>query len=68
MSCAACGHDNGPDKDYGSRQVVCDGCGRTYDTERSAVALMLQRAAPAADPRREGLAAAAPQHHPSQIP
>lgn len=48
MSCAACGHDNGPDKDYGSRQVVCDGCGRTYDTERSAVALMLQRAAPAA--------------------
>lgn len=45
---AACGHDNGPDKDYGSRRVVCDGCGRTYDTERSAVALMLQRAAPAA--------------------
>lgn len=42
---AACGHDNGPDKDYGTRKIVCDGCGRTYDTERSATHLMLQRAA-----------------------
>ena len=43
---AACGHDNGPG-DYSTRRVVCGGCGREYDTEASAVALMLDRAASA---------------------
>lgn len=39
---AACSHDNGPGDM--SRRVVCGGCGRTYDTEVNAVALMLARA------------------------
>lgn len=41
---ASCGHNNGPDKDYGGRQIICDGCGKQYDTDLSATLLMLRRA------------------------
>ncbi|GAB36148.1 hypothetical protein GOOTI_202_00040 [Gordonia otitidis NBRC 100426] len=44
---AACGHENPADDRYLMQPVLCDGCGRTYDTDLSATILMLQRASAA---------------------
>lgn len=41
---AACGYENPADTRYLSQVVSCDGCGRTYDQDLSATALMLASA------------------------
>lgn len=41
---ASCGHENPSDHRHQKRLITCDGCGRTYDPDLSATALMLARA------------------------